>query len=229
VPASRVDIVSVKWVCRRLRETYGTPRLGNPDNPLDDLVYILLSNRTPPARAQRIYEALKDRFPTWRLVAETSVETLEEVLKPAGFSSRRAAQIKAILQRLYDDYANYSLDYLRGVSEEEAYRYLRSLPGVSHKVAKCVMMYTLGIDVLPVDVHVHRIASRLGWTTARHPDQSHSALEKLIPLGLRYAFHVGCVAHGRALCRSTPICEPCPLKAHCAYFRATVDESGVCE
>lgn len=34
--------------------------------------------------------------------------------------------------------------------------------GVSLKVAKCVMMYALGAEVLPVDCQFHRVTKRLG-------------------------------------------------------------------
>ena len=40
-------------VCRTLTETYGTPRFGNPVDPLDDLLFIILSNKTNAATADR--------------------------------------------------------------------------------------------------------------------------------------------------------------------------------
>jgi endonuclease III len=202
-----------------LEKTYGKPRLGNPEDPLDDLIYVLLSNKTPPDRARAVYERLQDRFPTWDEVVKADSSEVVSLLRPAGFAMKRASQIRASLERLESDFGVLSLDALNGFSREEAYGYLTSLPGVSDKVAKCVMMYTLNFDVLPVDVHVHRVARRLGWTTVERPEQDLGRLERVVPPKRRFTFHVGCVSHGRALCRATrPNCPPCPLKKHCEYF-----------
>jgi hypothetical protein len=95
--------------------------------------------------------------------------------------------------------------------------------GVSDKVARCVMMYTMEFEVLPVDAHVHRVARRLGWTNQERPEHSHEELEALVPPNLRYTFHVDCVAHGRELCRPIhPRCSPCALKLQCVYYKGTL-------
>ena len=90
------------------------------------------------------------------------------------------------------------------------------LDGVSEKVAKCVMMYTLGFDVLPVDVHVHRVATRLEWTNRKRADQCHEELEALVKPRYRFAFHVDCICHGRAVCRpKNPRCNDCVIRRYC--------------
>lgn len=203
-----------------MERTYGRPRLGNPRDPLDDLVYVLLSNKTPPERARAVYERLRDEFSDWSEVVEADSSKVISLLKPAGFAVKRAGQIKASLQKVEDDFGTRSLDALNEFSREEAHDYLTSLPGVSDKVAKCVMMYTLDFDVLPVDVHVHRVARRLGWSIVDRPEQDKGRLEHIVPPKRRFSFHVDCVSHGRALCRATrPNCPPCPLKKHCEYFQ----------
>lgn len=225
-PRSRAQVV--RRVCETLERTYGKPRLGNPQDSLDDLVYVLLSNRTPPRRAKMVYERLRAEFPDWSEVVEANSSKVISLLKPAGFAVRRAGQIRASLQKVEDDFGAYSLDALNEFSRKEAYGYLTSLPGVSEKVAKCVMMYTLEFDVLPVDIHVHRVARRLGWSTVERPEQDKGRLEHIVPPKRRFSFHVGCVSHGRALCRATrPNCPPCPLKKHCEYFELVgLDESA---
>ena len=203
----------VRRVCEKLESAYGPPRLGNPEDPLDDLMYVLLSNKTPPKRAQATYAKLKEDLPIWDDVFNADPSDVISVLKPAGFAVKRTKQMQAILRKIREDFGACSLVKLSRNSQSETYNYLTSLPGVSAKIAKCVMMYTLGFDVLPVDVHVHRIARRLGWTKIDRPEKSHEELERLIPPERRYAFHVDCIAHGRALCHATnPKCDPCVIK-----------------
>jgi endonuclease III len=55
------------------------------------------------------------------------------------------------------------------LSDDEAMDYLLSLPGVGVKTAKCVLMYSLGRAVLPIDIHVLRVAKRLGWCRSTPP------------------------------------------------------------
>jgi endonuclease III len=213
----------VRSVCSKLEKMYGRPRLGNPEDPLDDLVYVLLSNKSAPDRARQAYDRLKSDFDGWEGVATAPDSEIVAVLRPTGFANKRARQLQLALQRLKDDFGRYSLDDLKGQPEAEVFEYLTSLNGVSDKVARCVMMYTLGFEVLPVDAHVYRVAHRLGWTNQERPEHSHEELEALVPPDLRYAFHVDCVAHGRSLCRPVkPNCAPCGLKRHCEFFKENV-------
>ena len=46
-----------------LEVTYGSPRLGNPQDPLDDLVYIVLSNKTAPKVAIANYTRVEILHP----------------------------------------------------------------------------------------------------------------------------------------------------------------------
>ena len=210
---------TVRRVCEVLEESYGRPRLGNPQDPLDDLIYVIVSNRTAPGVAQRTYAALKEGFGTWDDLLASSAAELRSVLEPAGLAAVKSRQIWAALQKIRYDIGSCDLGGLRNLSEGEAQAYLVSLPGVSLKVAKCVMMYTLGAEVLPVDSHVHRVTKRLGWNDRKRADQCHEELESLVPPELRYALHVDCIVHGRAICRpERPACERCCVNRYCAYF-----------
>jgi endonuclease III len=207
-------------VCERLEAEHGRPTLGNPADPLDDLVYIVLSNKTSPKTARRVYDELKARFGQWKSVAVAPLRDVRRVIKPAGLASVKALQLRAALRRIARDWGGCDLRPLASLPVERAEAYLVSLPGVSEKVAKCVLMYTMGAAVLPVDSHVHRIAVRLGWTSRKRPDQCHRDLESLIPADKRYAFHVDCIVHGRLVCRpSRPLCGGCCVRRDCRFAR----------
>lgn len=106
------------------------------------------------------------------------------------------------------------------MSDTDAEAFLVALPGVSRKVAKCVMMYSLDRRVLPVDVHVHRLATRLGMRVKKRPDTSQDLIEDAVPPRLRYGFHVNAVAHGREVCLPrNPRCTVCRLADECAFGR----------
>lgn len=211
---------TVRLVCETLEKEYGKPRFGNPQEPVDDLIYVILSNRTSPVVAQRVYASLKGRFVTWdRLLTSSSVSELAKSLQPAGLAVVKSRQIWGALEKIRTDFGSCDIGHLRDQPAEAVENYLVSLPGVSLKVAKCVMMYTLDAEVLPVDSHVHRVTKRLGWNDRKRADQCHEELEALVPSHLRYALHVDCIAHGRSICRSDkPACGRCCVNRHCAYF-----------
>lgn len=224
-PRSRAQIV--RRVCDALEAEYGLPRHGNPTDPVDDLVYVVLSTRTPLPRAQRAYEALKEAYPDWSQLVDADADEVATLLAPAGLSERKAEWLKKSLSRILDDFGSLHDPALWSALDAELIDYLTALPGVSDKVARCVMAYALDRPVLAVDVHVHRVSSRLGWTAEPRPEKAHDELEALIPPHRRHAYHVCCVAHGQHLCLSrNPQCGVCPVQHYCLYA-ATVKADAV--
>jgi endonuclease III len=216
---SRVRSQAVRRVCEALSKAYGYPRLGNPTDPIDDLVFIIISNKTSPSKANLIFESVKREFTTWENLLRSPTTTLYRILRPGGLANVKSVQIYSALLKIKQDSGTCNLQWLITKPSNEVQSYLVSLPGVSEKVAKCVMLYTMDIDVLPVDSHVHRICKRLGWTDRKRADQCHCELESLIPPKHRYAFHVDCIMHGRFVCRpKNPNCNICCLKRYCAYY-----------
>jgi endonuclease III len=196
--ARRPSMKSVFRVCRLLEEEYGRPRFGNPRNAVDDLVYIILSNKTGPTVSRTVYRRLKARFQNWSNVADAPIRSIVAILRPAGLAHVKSTQLRTALRQIITDFGRCSLASLRQQSDEYA---------------------ALGFEVLPVDAHVHRIASRLGWATHKRADQCHGELESIVPPKCRYLFHVDCLAHGRAVCRpKSPRCHECRIRRFCDYY-----------
>jgi len=224
----RPDPKIVLRVCELLETTYGSPRLGNPQDPLDDLVYIILSNKTNPKVAVTNYNRVKKRFPTWNYLLTSKPEVLRQIIKPGGLSSVKAEQIRGAISKITVDFGSSTLNKLRSMSAKDSEKYLCSLPGISKKVAKCVLMFTMGVQVLPVDSHVFRLAKRLGWTSKNRPDQCYEELEELIPPDKRYNFHVDSIVHGRTVCRKKqPLCNGCSIKNYCKYFQNIYNKNKI--
>jgi endonuclease-3 len=211
---------AIDTVCGILVETYPSTRLGNPRDPLADLIYITISNRTTPEQAASAYKALRRCVARWDDLLTLPKRKVAAVLRPAGLSAIKATFLVKIACELRARFGRVTLRPLRGMGDAERLALLTSLPGVSGKVARCVMMYCFDSAVLPVDVHVHRLARRLGWTARKRADQSHEELEALVPPQRRQRFHVNAILHGRAVCSATnPRCDDCVLRSYCHYRR----------
>jgi len=209
---------------RRLRQVgtllgaeYGSPRLGNVKDATDELIYILLSNRTDPRRYPRVFREMRRRYRPWSRLLDVPLGELEFHLRPLGLEKTRAHRILAIAQRVYRDFGSVSLNRLRRWTAADAREYLLSLPGVGEKTARCVLMYSFGHDVTPVDTHQLRVLVRLGLLPAgTHPRRAYELLDKWLPPGLARRLHVNLVAHGRAICTPRrPHCGECSLQLGC--------------
>src|SRR5262249_15295491 len=66
-----------------LAATYGTPDLGNKADPVDELVYIILSRRTREGAYQAAFDALKSTYPRWEALAAAPIADIERIV---GFS-----------------------------------------------------------------------------------------------------------------------------------------------
>ena len=202
---------------RRLRMKYGQPRHFNPEDPLDDLIFLVLSRMTQEIKYVRTYSRLRGALSTWHEVRDAPSDELEAVIQEAGLAPTKAAHIQAILADIEEREGVLSLHRLRLMADDEVERYLTSLPGVARKTALCVMLYALDREVLPVDTHVWRVAQRLdlasagGWSEGRG-----RALEAAIPRELRGSLHMTMIAHGRQVCRArVPDCGRCLLADLC--------------
>ena len=152
----------VREIERRLKKAHGQPRHFNPADPLDDLIFLVLSRMTQEIKYVRTYSRLRGSLSTWYEVRDAPPDELEALIHEAGLAPTKAVQIQAILADIEAREGALSLHRLRSMADGEVERYLTSLPGVARKTALCVMLYALGRQVLPVDTHVWRVAQRLG-------------------------------------------------------------------
>jgi endonuclease III len=215
--ASRAKTRHVRAVERLLRHAYGKPWHFNKRDPLGELVFIILSTQTREPEYRRTFAALWQRYRSWNAVRVARAHEIERLIRLGGFARRKTKLLKALLEKVYADRGTTSLRMLRRMDDATATAYLLELPGVGPKTAKCVLMYSLGRAVLPVDTHVWRVSRRLGWIEgARHPSHAGSdCLERLVPPRLRVSIHVTMVAHGRVVCRELPRCSVCVLDRLC--------------
>jgi len=202
-----------------LHRQYGSPRHNNKRNPFDELIFIILSLMTTHHSFNRVYKRLKDELKNWDRLLEVSLPTLRKLIKEGGLSDQKARRIKEIAARLKKDFGKVTLTPLKRMDNTTAELYLITLPGVGLKTAKCILMYSLNRQVLPVDTHVWRLAKRLELVDEKTSyTRIHSKLEEIVRPEDRYSFHVNAISHGRTVCQAIkPRCEICCLNRICPY------------
>lgn len=207
-------------VSRALVRRYGDTNLGNKKNPFNELLYVLLSSKTPPGRYQATYIALRRVFPKADQLAKASTKSIVEAIQVGGLGAKKAGQIKEIAQLLRKCFGRVTLTPLRTASTGDIEDFLTKLPGVGIKVSRCIELFAFGRDVFPVDAHCLRIGTRLEWCTPSLTKRVVNRLQEGIPCGLRRRMHVGFVLLGREFCRpSAPRCCNCPIVEFCPTGR----------
>jgi endonuclease-3 len=184
---------------------------------LDELVLTVLSQNTSDLNCGRAYRAMRDRYPSWRQVLEADPGELVEVLRPGGLANQKAPRIQAILAELAASPHGLDLEWLAGLETDRAMAFLTALPGVGAKTASCVLLFSLGMPVMPVDTHIHRIALRLGLIGSRiSAEAAHPLLTAMTPPARMLEAHLLLIEHGRRTCKARrPLCEQCVLLDLC--------------
>ncbi len=210
----------VVTIANLLNAEYQGRDLGNKPDPIDELVYISLTRQTHRQNAVRSWEAVVTTGGP-RALLDIPLRRLTRLLRPSGFASQKARWIKQSLRKIVKTMGELSLKAAEAWDNQRLERFLRSLPGISIKSAKCIMMYSMGRQVLPVDVHLRRLVTRIGLVPAGLSERLiHTELERIVPLDLRYGLHVNAIWHGRAICTAfDPRCHECVLRAHCRTGR----------
>lgn len=210
---------AVDNICRILEAEYGKPEWPGPRPVLDELVLTILSQNTTAKNCFEAFRSLSERFPGWDEVRVADAAVIADAIRCGGLANRKAPRIKRILEHIYKQQGNLDLDWLAATSESEAIEYMLGFDGVGRKTAACVLMFGLGLPVMPVDTHVHRVATRLGLIEKMSADAAHDALQAVVPPEQVFACHVNLVTHGRRVCQARgPDCGRCVLKTECEYF-----------
>ena len=217
----------VRAVRDRLRRYYGRPRNEPHHAPLDELVLTVLSQNTNDRNRDVAYVALRKRFPDWKAVATAPVEDVEEAIRPGGISKVKSQRIQSMLGVIQAETGGLDLAFLADAPREEAIEFLERLPGVGRKTAACVLVFAFDRPEMPVDTHVYRVCSRLGFLRPKASfDEAHDVMRDATEPADVFELHVNLIRHGRRLCTARkPECPACPLLGVCPFGKQATGRS----
>ena len=211
------ELVAIEEISKILEQEYGPREWHSEQDPIDVLIGTILSQNTSDANSGRAFASLKASFGSWEAVASAPTEHIAQTIKCGGLSQIKAARIKQVLDQIEKEQGHINLDALKSKTTVEAKDHLMHLPGVGHKTASCVLLFSLGKPSLPVDTHVFRVAKRLGMIDSNvSAEKAHSLLQEQIPPSKVYQFHIHMIEHGRRICHARrPRCNRCILQDTC--------------
>jgi endonuclease-3 len=203
----------------RLIAHYGPGTPKPVQEPLAELVATVLSQNTADVNSERAYASLVAHFgDDWQAVRAAPAEEIADAIRIGGLADVKSRRIKTLLDSIAERVGELDLSFLRDMSLEDARAFLLALDGVGPKTAACELLFSLGKPALPVDTHVHRVATRLELVPKTSAERAHALLEELIPPERVYSFHIMLITHGRQICKAQrPLCPICPVNDLCPY------------
>ncbi len=147
-------------VAQLLEEEYGTEEQGETgsDDPFRTLIGCVLSHRTRDANTAKAAEALFRAVNSPEEVLSLEPDELRTLIRCSGFYNQKARNITAICQDLVDNH---------GSTVPRDRETLMGLRGVGPKTADIVLSHAYNVPAIAVDVHVARVARRLGLVEPR--------------------------------------------------------------
>lgn len=209
------------WIYETLLDTFGLPVWRMALDPMDELISTILSQNTNDRNRDIAFLALKERFPRWNEVRDAPLTEIIDLIRPAGLANQKGARLQAVLQQIYAERGDLSLEFLKSYSLEDAHAWLVRFKGVGLKTAAIVLQFALGIPAFPVDTHVYRVSGRLGLRPeSMNVEDTHAHLAGLFAPETYGPAHLNLIRLGREICFARkPACERCPLTEVCDYYQ----------
>jgi endonuclease-3 len=180
------------------------------------VVMVVLSAQSTDDAVNKIAPKFFADIPDMKALAKFTPQLLFPYLSGIRNFAHKANWLVGIAQKIGTDKAI-------PLSQEE----LTALPGIGRKSAN-VIMREAGVapEGVIVDLHVVRVAPRLGIVKEEDPKKMEQALMTILPkaewdAGMAMSFL------GREICRPKPECERCLMNAVCGYYKSLEGDPGV--
>jgi endonuclease-3 len=187
----------------------GTKHPLNYENIYQLLVAVVLSAQDSDKHINQVGPPFFKAFPDMRSLARADAEALFPFISKVRNFGNKTKWLLDLAKKIKDD-KNIPL------TMDE----LIELPGIGRKSANVIMREAgKKPEGVIVDLHVLRVAPRLGIASGTDPKKIEKQIMEVIPqkdwgIGMDMSFL------GREICRPTnPKCPECPVNKCCAYYR----------
>jgi endonuclease-3 len=185
----------------------------NTKHPLDYkstyqlLVMVVLSAQDSDRNINNIAPKLFEAFPNMQALAKATPETLFPFISKVRNFGNKTKWLTEIGQQIKKD------SNIPATLDE-----LTELPGIGRKSANVILRESgKPPEGVIVDLHVVRVAPRLGIATGADPKKIEKQIMETLPkpewdAGMAMSFL------GREICRPTPKCEICLMNKVCVWY-----------
>jgi endonuclease-3 len=179
------------------------------------LIATILSAQCTDVRVNKITRELFKDYNTPEDFIQLTEEELGEKIKSCGFYKVKSKNILATSRIILEEFNGE----VPSTMEE-----LITLPGVGRKTANVVLSNAFGVPAIAVDTHVFRVSNRIGLAGSKNVLDTEKDLMNNIEKNMWSKAHHLLIFHGRRICKARkPLCEKCPVKDYCLYYKELVN------
>lgn len=189
---------------------------GKKKHPLDYnskyqlLIMVILSAQDSDRHINDLAPKFFEAYPSINQLAKATPEDLHQYISSVRNFDNKSKWLVKLAQMIADD-----------AKIPSTLADLTKLPGVGRKSANVIIRESGGkAEGIIVDLHVLRVAPRLGIATGTNPEKIEKQLMEKVPheswndVGMCISFL------GREICRPTnPKCPVCVMNVVCAYYQ----------
>ena len=205
----REDIIKI---IESLKNTYPDATCSlDFKTPFELGIAVMLSAQCTDERVNKITPLLFAKYKNPEDYINTSLEEIEEIIKPCGFYKNKAKNVLGYAKMIVEEYNG---------KMPETMEELVKLPGIGRKSANVIMLEAFNNPKgIAVDTHAKRIANRIGISREKEPLKIEQDLIKIVPKKYFKDVNHLLVWHGRNICNARkPQCEKCPIKNYCEFY-----------
>ena len=174
------------------------------------VVMVVLSAQDSDKNVNKLAPKLFEAFPNMQALAKATPEILFPLIRVRNFANK----------------ANWLMDAARKIKTDKniplTHDELTELKGIGSKSANVILREAgKPAEGVIVDLHVVRVATRLGIASGTDPKKIETQIMEKLPkkqwdAGMAMSFL------GREICRPKPQCEICLMKKVCLYYNTIV-------
>ena len=174
------------------------------------VVAVILSAQDSDRHINALAPAFFKEFPSLKVLAKATPESLYPLIGSVRNFANKAMWLISLAQTVKEDKnIPATLEKLTGLS------------GIGRKSANVIISETGGtMEGVIVDLHVLRVAPRLGIAQGTNPVKIEKQLMEQIPQQYWKDLGMSLTFLGREICRPTdPKCPECPVNNSCEYYK----------
>ncbi|MCL1833208.1 MAG: hypothetical protein FWG49_01775 [Leptospirales bacterium] len=198
---------------------YGVNAPRNEADVFEIIIGAILTQNVAWKNVETALENLKKKrllFPQKLHKTEDSI--IASCIRASGYYNQKTKKIKNFLD--WFGAINYSFDKLKNIKTHALRETLLGINGIGYETADSILLYGLNRKIFVVDAYTKRIFSRLNLISS---SESYSSVQDFFHREFpgtpkKYnEYHALIVAHGKDICKKTPLCNICYINNLCAY------------
>ena len=185
---------------------------------------ILTQNTSWKNVEKAIIQLNKNNLVNTEKILKISRKRLAKIIRSSGYHNQKAKKLKNFSYFLLKNY-NGNIESFFKNDIEKLRKELLGINGIGSETADSIILYAAKKPIFVIDAYTKRFYSRF---FDEKKDLKYDELQEIFEKSLKKdeklfnEYHALIVELGKNYCKAKPLCEKCPIRKKCSYFRGSV-------